>query len=261
VNVMLRFHVVRSFDSARVAAQWVPSGRRVVERIESLIEREWERALARPGVKLFDGPMCRLESWETREDRLHLKLSPTSYRLFVGTNLTHPELADTYGTDVLANPVGVSPALVTTDGFLMLGRRNDSVAYHPSRIHPFAGALEPRDALDIFAGVLRELAEELSLAGPEIADMCCTGIAEDVAMRQPELMFSVASTLTRAQIEAKVASEEHDASWSVRATPEAIQRAIADPLLTPVAVASLLLWGRGTFGDHWFNQASRRFVR
>jgi hypothetical protein len=48
----------------------------------------------------------------------------------------------------------VSPALLTADGFLMMGRRNASVAYYPNRVHPFAGALDPGDA-DMFAAVRR----------------------------------------------------------------------------------------------------------
>ena len=52
---------------------------------------------------------------------------------------------DNHGSaDCLANPVGVSPALLSADNFLIMGRRNASVAYYPNRIHPFAGALEPR---------------------------------------------------------------------------------------------------------------------
>ena len=78
-----------------------------------------------------------------RADRLALTLSNTTYKHFLGTNLTHPELADRYGREILANPVGVSPALLTADNFLMMGRRNASVAYYPNRIHPFAGALDP----------------------------------------------------------------------------------------------------------------------
>ena len=68
--------------------------------------------------------MCRLERWEASPDgsRLHLSMSTTSYKPFFGTNMSHPELADRYGPDVLANPIGVSPALETSDGQLLLGR-------------------------------------------------------------------------------------------------------------------------------------------
>ena len=98
---------------------------RLPDKARELIDRAWQTASARPGVKLFDGPMCRLESWSALAGgALQLTLSRTSYKLFMGTNMCHPELADRFGPQVLANPVGVSPALETADGFLMLGRRN-----------------------------------------------------------------------------------------------------------------------------------------
>ena len=153
-----------------VEVEWVASTRRVVPEVEALIERAWAEATARPGAHLFDGPACRLERWEVSPDgtRLRLALSHTSYKPFFGTNMSHPELADRYGPEVMANPVGVSPALETSDGMLLLGRRNGAVAYYPNGVHPFAGALDPADGGDVFRAVRRELAEELALTEPEV---------------------------------------------------------------------------------------------
>jgi 8-oxo-dGTP pyrophosphatase MutT (NUDIX family) len=228
----------------------------MVPEVEALIERAWQAALSRPGVRLFDGPMCRMERWEASAERLSLDLSVTSYKPFLGTNLAHPELADQFGREVMANPVGVSPALHTSDDFLLLGRRNATLAYYPNRTHPFAGALEPRDQGDLFAAVRRELREELSLKESDGAEVRCTGVAEDFALRQPELLFRVRTPLTRKQIESQVHAEEHGGSVAVPATREAVVGIVEDPSLTPVAVASLLLWGRVTFGEEWFRESS-----
>jgi 8-oxo-dGTP pyrophosphatase MutT (NUDIX family) len=197
--------------------------------------------------------MCRMESWKSSDEFLEIALSETSYKPFIGTNLAHPEWVEKYGRDVMANPVGVSPALETLDGFLLLGRRNGSVAYYPQRTHPFAGALEPRDGGNLFAAVRRELAEELSLRAEDVLEIRCTGIAEDLALRQPELLFRVRTALTRAQVVAQVHQEEHGDSVAVAADAMAVERFISDPTLTPVAVASLLLWGRVAFGEVWFH--------
>ena len=64
----------------------------------------------------------------------------------------------------------------------MLGRRNATVAYYPSRVHPFAGSLEPADDLDVFDDVFRESREELALGKGDIADIVCTGVAEDQSL-------------------------------------------------------------------------------
>jgi 8-oxo-dGTP pyrophosphatase MutT (NUDIX family) len=254
---MLRFHQTGNWAAGQVSISWIPERRRIEPQVEAAIERAWAGALARPGVHLFDGPMCRLESWDSQHDRLSLVLSRTSYKAFLGTNMTHPEFADSFGRDVMANPVGVSPALLTADRFLMLGRRNASVAYYPSRIHPFAGALEPDDT-DLFDAVRRELHEELSLTASDIADIRCTGIVEDIRLRQPELIFAATTTKTRAQIDSQLDRTEHLATWSIPATAPAVADAVVQDRekLTPVAVASLLLWGRLQFGEEWFGKAS-----
>jgi hypothetical protein len=250
---MLIFHAVGDWTREQIHLSQVPSTRLIVLEVEKLIGQTWEMISTRPGVHLFDGPMCRLESWAATPDRLTIALSETSYKPFIGTNLHHPELADRYGRNILANPVGVSPALETADGWLMMGRRNKSVAYYPERVHPFAGALEPRDAMDLFAGVRRELTEELGFKPADIADIRCTGVAEDISIRQPELIFRVVSTRTRAQIEATVDRTEHQSSWSIPATEDGLDAALKDVRgITPVGVAALLLWGRTRLGEGWF---------
>ena len=247
---MLTFHAIGNWRPGHVRLEWADrSSRQIVPEVEGLIDETWTRVLSRPGVHLFDGPMCRMESFEASADVLRLTLSHTSYKPFVGTNLENPQLADRFGPGVMANPVGVSTLLETADGFLMLGRRNAAVAYYPSRVHPFAGALEPRDGPDPFAAVHRELREELALAPEDLTDLRCCGLVEDHALRQPELIFLAASRLSRERVESRLDPEEHHATWS--AGIDGTEEALVDPSLTPVAVASLLLWRRSRAGVTW----------
>jgi 8-oxo-dGTP pyrophosphatase MutT (NUDIX family) len=262
---ILRFHAAGDWSPGQVHVSRAPAAAwEAAAEVEAMIESAWAEALARPGVHLFDGPMCRLESWSADEGRLGLVLSDTTYKRFVGTNLTHPELADRYGRGVLANPVGVSPALLTADGFLMMGRRNASVAYYPNRVHPFAGALDPTDA-DPFAAVRRELKEELGLADTDVADVRCTGIAEDVSIRQPELIFLARATRTRAEIEAAVDRTEHHDTWAMLADRRSLRTVLSPgtPVaaeFTPVAVASLLLYARVAWGAAFAAELMGGFV-
>lgn len=254
---MLRILAVGDWGPDEVDVHLISSSRPIILQIERIIDEEWSALSNRPGIHLFDGPMARWESWEASPRRLRIELSQTSYKPFLGTNLMHPELADRFGKSALANPVGVSPALLTADGFLLLGRRNTSVAYYPGRIHPFAGAMDPRDKADVFAAVRRELMEELQLSSPLIQNIRCTGIVEDPALRQPELIFSARCGLSRRQIESQLDPDEHHESVSIPATRDAIERILIDPALTPVAVASLILWGRLEFGEEWFDAMVR----
>ena len=253
---ILKFHAAGDWGRGQVLVDRVPSTWRAPADVQAHVERAWADATARPGVNLFDGPMCRLESWDASPAALRLVLSTTTYKAFLGTNLTRPDFADAHGKAALANPVGVSPALLTGDGYLMMGRRNASVAYYPNRVHPFAGAMDPADT-DPFEAVLRELNEELGFGPADVTDVRCTGIAEDLSIRQPELIFLAATPRTRAHVEAALDRTEHHGSWHVRATEAAVSAMVASPddAFTPVAVASLLLWGRTAFGEAWYYSA------
>ncbi|HEX4056294.1 MAG TPA: hypothetical protein VHX86_18695 [Tepidisphaeraceae bacterium] len=251
----MAFHAIGEFNRSDVVARWVDQPVPRID-IEKQIEQAWRQAQSRPGIKLFDGPMCRLERFHARE-KLELELTRTSYKIFWGTNLTNPALGDKYGPDILANPIGLSCALESSDGYLMLGRRSASVAYYPLRIHPFAGSLEPAERVDVFADVERELAEELAFSPPDIARVVCIGMVEDVSIRQPELVFHVRSTRPRSRIEQMLDAAEHEACVAIEPSPQALEAALKNPALTPVALGTALLWGRGRFGAPWFDAANR----
>lgn len=218
------------------------SSRKIIPEVEQLIEQSWTRAISRPGVTLFDGPMCRIESYEASPAEFTLIVSPTSYKPFVGTNLSNPHLAEQFGRDVLANPVGVSALVQTSDGQLLMGLRNASVAYYPNRVHPFAGTIDPDDGDDPFRAVQRELAEELRATSREMADLRCLGLVEDAMLLQPEMIFIASIALNTAQINPRLDPAEHRAIWTCPANPSAVSSALHDPRLTPVAAASLALW-------------------
>lgn len=220
----------------------VPSARRIVKDVETIIESHWRAATREKGRLLFDGPMCRLESFQVTGASLHLNLSDTSYKVFLGTNLSHPHLADQYGPEVLANPVGVSVGLVTNDNWMLLGVRNGKVAYYPSRIHPFAGSLEPAEGGDVFAAAARELEEELSLKRDELRELTLVGIVADATIRQPELIFRARTSLKRSEVEARLDPAEHSAIFAIEANPQSLLRTAMDPRLTPVATAAITLW-------------------
>ena len=226
----------------QVRVTWTSNSRKIVPEVERAIDEAWNAAAARLGDKLFDGPMCRLEKWSASPDLLELTLSRSSYRPFLGTNLHNARLGDAYGVEVLANPVGLSTALQTADGYLLLGRRNVAVAYYPNRVHPFAGALEPREPMDVFAEIRRELREELHLTPGDVENIRCVGLVEDRSLRQPELIFIALTTPTKAELESQLDRAEHLAVYPVKAHRRDVERAMRDPLLTPVAVASLALW-------------------
>lgn len=252
---MLAFHAIGDWPRGTVRLTRTGSAsRRIAPDVERLIDETWARVTSQPGVHLFDGPVCRLESFVGTPYALTLTVSETSYKPFVGTNLHNPQLAHMHGRDVMANPVGVSTLLETSDGLLVLGRRNAAVAYYANRVHPFAGTIDPDDGDDPFVSAQRELAEELNLAEDAIAELLCVGLVEDAALLQPELIFIARTTRTRNDVDRHVDRAEHHATYAICAENDAVATAVREPLMTPVAVASLLLWGRLRFGPAWFER-------
>ena len=224
-----------------VTTEQVATTRRIEPEIEHLIDTAWSAASARPGVHLFDGPMCRLETFNASANSLHLQWSLCSYRTFLGTNMSHPELFDRFGPDVLANPIGLSVLIVTFDRQLILGRRNDSVAYYPGRVHPIAGSLEPTDASP-FAGIRRELCEELNLS-EEVTTLRCIGLVEDASLRQMEMIFVAEVATTADEIEHSLDAAEHRGLWRCDANEQSVSDALrAVDGFTPVAVGTLTLY-------------------
>jgi hypothetical protein len=235
-------HFAGDFSESQIRTTITNSPHPLPPEVASIIESTWTDALARLGPRLHDGPMLRLNSWQIAGGNLHLNLGHTSYKPFMGTNLMHAQLADQYGNEILANPLGLSAALESTDGFLLLGRRNNDVAFYPNRIHPFAGTL---DQPNVLAGIRKELQEEVNLRAEDIADIRCIGLAEDRTIRQPELVFWVKSNRTRAEIERTLDPHEHNEIVAIRCDETEIQYAMRRADLTPIAVATLRVWSYG----------------
>ncbi len=251
---MLTFHLEGRWTPGSVSCRFVGSSRVDTPAARDAVERAWERMAGDPSLHLYDGPMCRLESFteEARAGASHLllDLSITSYRIFLGTNLHGPP---DLPTEALANALGVSPALESADGFLLFGRRSARVAYYPHRIHPFGGALEPppdpATPLDIFAECRRELAEEIGLLPEDVPHIALLGIAEDDRIRHPELILHARTRLAVEEIRHRLDTTEHTALHAVPATPAAALEAAKDETFTPIGQAALRLWARNAHHD------------
>jgi hypothetical protein len=256
---MQSFRAIGDWDEKAVRVSWTASTRVSDPRVEGLIDAAWAGASQRKGIQLFDGPMCRLESFTATPSKLELKVSRTSYRTFLGTNMTLGMVAAFSASR--ANPIGLSTSMQSSDGYVLLGRRTETVAYYPGRIHPFAGAAEPADPLNLFDEVRRELDEELAFRPDDIADLRCVAMVEDGSLAQPELVFHCRSTRPRDEIVAQLDQTEHRSAWSAPADPDALAVALKHPApFTPVAIATLLLFGRSAFGEKWFNDHEWRFT-
>lgn len=246
------------WPAERLRATMVPSGLRLSPDQRTAIDRIWNEARAQPGVDLFDGPLCRLEGFTADQSGLHLRLSPTSYRIFIGTNARHPHWADDHGRQVMADPVGTSVILRSCDGVLVFGRRSQRVALYPGFAHPFGGTMEPPkdgSSVDLLNEMRREMSEEIGISPDDLADLRVIALIEDRRLRQPEVIYAAQTTLTAAAINRRLDLHEHSGCWMLADEQSDIDGAISgDEVITPVLAGTLLAWGWRRFGDAWLDR-------
>jgi len=264
--------VVGTFTRPEVNVCWSDQKRQCNDELGRLIDQAWEVALwqARKADRtLFNGPLCRLISYAVTQGRFDLTLGPVTYKEFVGTNQTQAYVRYVHGPDVLADPLGVSAAITTADGFLLLGRRSARVAQYPERLHPVGGTVEPVEGdrvPDPFQSMLNEFVEETAIGLDSVRDITLLGLVRDKNTVQPELIFDLSVNVDAAAVRQGAATavdaEEHTEIVPVRAHPAAVVTFLQQNFseLTPVGLATLLLHGQQHWGSGWF-AAARGYLR
>jgi 8-oxo-dGTP pyrophosphatase MutT (NUDIX family) len=255
------------FTSEQLSIRWSDAPRPTTPDLDARIADAWDRMFAdcdRRGAMLFNGALIRYISHQCADGRLEVAAGPTNYRDFAGTNLLNGQLINDVGWDHFANPIGTTATVITSDGHLLYGRRNDRVAFHANHLHTIGGGLEDAEratdnTVDAFTSVCRELREELRLEESEIADLICLGLIHDLEIHQPELIFDASVALTRDQLFDRLdlndAHQEHAAFEACADEPNAIAPFIQTAgLIAPVAVGALLLHGRHCWGDDWYHR-------
>jgi hypothetical protein len=209
------------------------------------------------GLALYPGALCRLVSWQQTSNHLTLTLGPTDFRALVGTNWAQPQRYEQLGPAHFANPLGVSAALRTADGFLLVVRRGRLVAHHAGWFHVPSGHLEPEPhACDPFRAIQAELSEELAVEPAELELLVCRGLALAADTYKPELVFQAHTALTRDQVLARFQPGEHRAVVPLPDTAPALLRFLARyRRVTPAAQACLFLYGEATHGLAWADAA------
>lgn len=259
--------VDRSYAPAQMSQTWVDSPRKSAPQVEEMIARTWEveSAIAQEeGRMLYNGRLGRLAGLEASVTMLTLKLGPTNYRDFLGTNLFHAADVSRIGSVLRADALGISGLVLTSDGFAVLGVRGRKVVFHAGYVHTFGGLLEDGDrkpeGYDLIGSLRRELQEELGLSHSEIKHITVTGMVRDRAILQPELVFDVLTQCTRAELAARFdpkSDPEHTEWVFVADDPEAaVEFLRQDRMITAVAKAALLLHGKHAWGSTWYEQTN-----
>ena len=266
--------VMDQFERDKVVVTWSDQTRATNDSIEEMIEKSWQDQTRRAegaGAKIFNGQLCRLISHCCDNNHLDLTLGPVSFKEFIGTNATQAYIRHLHGQEVMANPLGVSAAVCTNDGLIVLGMRSRNVIQYAGRIHPIGGTVEPPEANggaspDPFKAILDELHEETAVPPEKVSSIVCLGLVRDRNTVQPELIFDCQVDCDVVSLFASAATApdaaEHSSMVPVRDHPGAVVSFMEQHFtqLTPVAMATLLLHGLRHWGSGWFATA-RGYLR
>jgi len=217
---------------------------------EEAIDIIWADRKAR-NSRLHDGDKFRLGSVEWQSARsLHIELGLTGYREYLGTH-TRPrdehEALLQAGMQHFSRALGCEAVLSTSDGHIVLIRRSLEVAmfagyYNGPSGHPEPGKMpasaEPAkgtsdlsiaDAaadrrrrlgsndshaavLELFGSVLDETEEETGIPRNALGAPILIGAMQD-AQGKPDLIFSLTTTLSAAEVRTIYAQGTHAESW------------------------------------------------
>jgi len=253
------------YTREEVDISWRDDKRPSNKKVDAIIEQTWQEHTEgkyRSDTKeLYDGNLCRLLQCSAA-DKLSIALGPVGFKEFLGTNLTNASLRYEHGMDILADALGVSAAVRTADGFLLMGMRSESVAFHSGRLHPIGGVVEPDTSLsqpaDPFTAMILELEEETALQRDMISEIVCMGLVRDKRIVQPELIFDVSISIEATELRRisndALGKKEHSHLELISDHPARITAFIRTNFekLTAVAIATLLLHGLRHWGCGWF---------
>jgi 8-oxo-dGTP pyrophosphatase MutT (NUDIX family) len=266
--------VMDQFARDEVLVTWSDLPRATNDSVEKLIDASWcDQTQRAEGVRtqIFNGQLCRLISHRCENAHLNLTLGPVSFKEFIGTNATQAYIRHLHGPEVMADPLGVSAAVCTNDGLIVLGMRNKDMIQYAGRIHPVGGTVEPPEdhtaaSPDPFQAILDELHEETAVPPEKVSNILCLGLVRDRNTVQPELIFDVHVDCDVVSLFASAATAvdaaEHSSMVPVRDHPGAVVSFMEQHFsqLTPVAMATLLLHGLRHWGSGWFATA-RGYLR
>lgn len=195
--------------------------------IEALIDEEWRNIndnLRAAGSRWagVSTPNYALTGYSVDEGGvLEVKLAPSEYKLMATTHdlaLKKPEVfAKVRKAGKLPYTLGLSCAIESLDGLLVVFERSREVAISPGEYHVVGGRPRPErflppeipasereqaakeiifpERVNLFTAMAEEIEEEAGLS-PEMYTILLAGIAHDSRILQPELIFCAQSNRT-----------------------------------------------------------------
>lgn len=196
-----------NFSQNEVKISWNPSLRLLPIPLMEKIEAYWNKVVNQTSKShyIFDGELCRLNSWKIEQNRLNLCLGRTNYKELLYSNNLIQKDREQYGTEFLSNALGISAILICCDDKIILIERSDMVGEYPERIDVLGGHINPLEHAvskvpDPFFAIKAEIYEEINLQLTDLEPINCLGLIESKPTKKPELIFWVKSQKSSEEI-------------------------------------------------------------
>ncbi|MHB8600848.1 MAG: NUDIX hydrolase [Ktedonobacteraceae bacterium] len=239
--------------------------------IQQWMDTLWQQKLAiahEKGTRLFDSQLFRLEQATSSSDgTLYLVMGNTSYKEYVTTR--EPDFARGGDRSELSNALGVCSVVETSDGYILLDKREGVDAY-VGRYHVIGGFFE-RDLdstsisnttatvvqPDPFAAITREIREETGIQSTDIREQYCLGAVYDLTLPHCELCFLTRLNISLKEVHTRVPEEDEIKQLhSLYVTAESLRDFIIrhQGNISPTGEPNLLMYGAVRFGEEWWDE-------
>jgi 8-oxo-dGTP pyrophosphatase MutT (NUDIX family) len=193
---------------------------------------------------------------------VHLILGDTSYKGYVTTR--EPEFFRGRRREELSNALGVCSVVETSDGYILLDRRQ-GVDVYAGRYHVIGGfferGLDMGEQPDPFAAMRREIREETGIQAGDIHEQFCLGVVYDLATPHGELCFLTELNIGLAEVRRRVPEDDEVKELlALVATAEGLRDFVLSHRgnISATGEPNLLMYGAVRFGEGWFEEVVRR---
>lgn len=244
---------------------------KVEDKFKKRIEEIWQsrkNQVEAKGGHLQDRPKLVVLDKSIKSGKLSLILGHSSYKYYVG--LGEPELKSVISQEKLPKFLGAAALLETSDGYLVLNERSQTVFQYNGWLSVFTGSTEPDDlgddgVVDPFVTAIRETREEVQVDNMEIADIVCLGYMTDKLICADMMLFHIKTTLTKEGLENIQRNKNLDEGKSVFLPINAddVRKKVLEfsKVFVSDGASVLALFGKDKFGQDWFENVINRLRR
>jgi 8-oxo-dGTP pyrophosphatase MutT (NUDIX family) len=259
----------------------------VDDAIQCWMDSLWQQKLAmarEKDVRLFDAPLFRLvgvemgvegrgqggqlemagrgQTGRRQAPPVHLILGDTSYKEYVTTR--EPEFFWGRRREELSNALGVCSVVETSDGYILLDRRQ-GVDVYAGRYHVIGGfferGLDMGERPDPFAAMRREIREETGIQVGDMREQFCLGVVYDLATPHGELCFLTELNIGLAEVRRRVPEDDEVKELlALAATSTGLRDFVLSHHgnISATGEPNLLMYGAVRFGEGWFEEVVGR---